>query len=107
MAAEKDIVIFEERPKDSKDSSTAEEPKDTKGDQMEAFNEETNEINWDCPCIADLVKPPCGEQFKEAFSCFVYSKEEVRGSDCVEQFKEMQLCFQKHPEVYGQDEEED
>ena len=54
-----------------------------------------------------MVQPPCGEKFKAAFSCFVYSTEEVKGSDCLEQFREMQSCFQKYPEIYGTDEEDD
>lgn len=85
---EKDVVIFKEEP----DSAQTKE---------EAYNPETGEINWDCPCIAPMVQPPCGEKFKEAFSCFVYSKEEPKGSDCIDMFREMQTCFQAHPEVYG------
>eukprot|EP00842_Homolaphlyctis_polyrhiza_P004576 jgi/Hompol1/5119/HPOL_000430-RA len=60
------------------------------GAQQEAFNEETGEINWDCPCLGPMVQPPCGDSFKEAFSCFVYSKEEPKGVDCIEQFRAMQ-----------------
>lgn len=52
-----------------------------------AFNEETGEINWDCPCLGGMAHGPCGEQFREAFSCFVYSKEEPKGVDCIERFK--------------------
>lgn len=44
---------------------------------------------------------PCGEQFRAAFSCFVYSKEEPKGVDCIEHFKTMQNCFREHPDVYG------
>lgn len=66
-----------------------------------AFNEETGEINWDCPCLGGMAHGPCGENFREAFSCFVYSKEEPKGIDCVEKFKGMQDCFRKHPDVYG------
>jgi intermembrane space import and assembly protein 40 len=57
-----------------------------------------------------MVKPPCGDTFKAAFSCFVYSKQEPKGADCIQQFREMQECFQAHPEIYakmaGEDEEE-
>lgn len=74
---------------------------------QDAFNPETGEINWDCPCIAPMIQPPCGNDFKAAFSCFVYSKTEPKGIDCVDLFKEMQQCFQKHPEIYGSDEEEE
>ena len=44
---------------------------------------------------------PCGEEFKEAFSCFHYSTAEEKGMDCIPQFRGMQECFQNHPEEYG------
>jgi mitochondrial intermembrane space import and assembly protein 40 len=72
-----------------------------------AINEETGEINWDCPCLKSALAPPCGELFKEAFSCFVASKAEPKGSDCLEQFSKMQECFRAHPEIYMGDDEED
>ncbi|KAK6336970.1 Oxidoreductase [Orbilia javanica] len=79
--------------------------------QQGAFNEETGEINWDCPCLGGMAHGPCGEEFREAFSCFVFSKEEPKGVDCIEKFKGMQTCFQKYPEIYGaapsDDEEEE
>jgi intermembrane space import and assembly protein 40 len=107
MAADKDIIIFEEKPEKQESSSTRSGESSQEQNMNEAFDPETNEINWDCPCIADLVKPPCGENFKEAFSCFVYSKEEPRGSDCIEQFKSMQSCFMKYPEIYGDDDDDE
>lgn len=70
-------------------------------EQQGAFNEETGEINWDCPCLGGMAHGPCGEQFRAAFSCFVYSKEEPKGVDCIEHFKTMQDCFREHPEIYG------
>lgn len=75
--------------------------------QQGAFNEETGEINWDCPCLGGMADGPCGEQFKAAFSCFVYSKEEPKGVDCIEHFKNMQNCFREHPDVYGAELEDD
>jgi intermembrane space import and assembly protein 40 len=69
--------------------------------QEGAFNEETGEINWDCPCLGGMAHGPCGEEFKMAFSCFVYSKEEPKGIECIEKFKNMQDCFRKYPEVYS------
>ena len=66
-----------------------------------AFNPETGEINWDCPCLGGMAHGPCGEQFREAFSCFVYSEADPKGIDCVEKFKAMQQCFREHPDVYG------
>lgn len=51
-----------------------------------------------------MASGPCGTEFKEAFSCFHYSKEEVKGSECMEQFMAMQECMQLYPELYPQDE---
>lgn len=68
-----------------------------------AFNEETGEINWDCPCLGGMAHGPCGEEFKAAFSCFVYSKEEPKGIECIEKFKGMQDCFRKYPDVYSEE----
>ncbi|KAK3904505.1 hypothetical protein C8A05DRAFT_13631 [Staphylotrichum tortipilum] len=69
--------------------------------QQGAFDPETGEINWQCPCLGGMADGPCGEEFKAAFSCFVYSKEEPKGMDCIENFQHMQDCFRKFPEVYG------
>ncbi|KAK7956649.1 mitochondrial intermembrane space import and assembly protein 40 protein [Apiospora aurea] len=69
--------------------------------QQGAFNPETGEINWDCPCLGGMANGPCGEEFKAAFSCFVYSNEEPKGMDCIDKFQHMQDCFRLHPEVYG------
>ena len=66
-----------------------------------AYNEDTGEINWDCPCLGGMAHGPCGEEFKQAFSCFVYSEQEPKGIDCVDKFKQMQDCFRKHPEEYA------
>ena len=55
--------------------------------QQGAFNPETGEINWDCPCLGGMADGPCGEEFKAAFSCFVYSTDEPKGMDCIEKFQ--------------------
>ena len=52
-----------------------------------AFNPVTGEINWDCPCLGGMAHGPCGEEFKTAFSCFVFSEEEPKGMDCIEKFQ--------------------
>lgn len=70
-------------------------------EQQGAFNPETGEINWDCPCLGGMADGPCGEEFKAAFSCFVYSTEEPKGMDCIDKFQHMQDCFRKYPEIYG------
>lgn len=74
---------------------------EAEANQQGAFNPETGEINWDCPCLGGMADGPCGEEFKAAFSCFVYSKEEPKGMDCIDKFQHMQDCFRLHPEVYG------
>ena len=30
------------------------------------------EINWDCTCLGGMPQGPCGQEFKDAFSCFHY-----------------------------------
>ena len=55
--------------------------------QQGAFNPETGEINWDCPCLGGMADGPCGPEFKAAFSCFVFSEEEPKGMDCIDRFK--------------------
>ncbi|KAI0268572.1 hypothetical protein BGY98DRAFT_1018131 [Russula aff. rugulosa BPL654] len=49
-----------------------------------------------------MAHGPCGMQFREAFSCFVFSEQEPKGIDCVEKFKAMQDCFRENPDVYGE-----
>lgn len=67
----------------------------------------SGEINWNCPCLGGMASGPCGSEFKDAFSCFHYSKEEVKGSDCLEQFRAMQECMQRYPELYPQEDDKD
>lgn len=64
----------------------------------------SGEINWNCPCLGGMASGPCGAGFKDAFSCFHYSKEEVKGSECLDQFRMMQECMQRYPELYPQEE---
>ncbi|KAI0311617.1 hypothetical protein OF83DRAFT_743025 [Amylostereum chailletii] len=73
------------------------------GASQGAYDPVTGEINWDCPCLGGMAHGPCGEDFKAAFSCFIYSEAEPKGIDCVEKFKAMQDCFREHPEVYGEE----
>uniref|UniRef100_A0A1A7YRJ3 Coiled-coil-helix-coiled-coil-helix domain containing 4 n=2 Tax=Iconisemion striatum TaxID=60296 RepID=A0A1A7YRJ3_9TELE len=65
----------------------------------------SGEINWNCPCLGGMASGPCGTEFKDAFSCFHYSKEEVKGSECLEQFRTMQECLQRYPELYPQEDD--
>jgi len=82
------------------DSSSSEE-EDGEASGSAAFNPVTGEINWDCPCLGGMAHGVCGPQFREAFSCFVFSEKEPKGIDCVEKFKGMQDCFREHPDIYG------
>lgn len=54
-----------------------------------------------------MAQGPCGDEFKAAFSCFVFSEAEPKGLDCVEKFKGMQDCFRLHPDVYGDEIDDD
>lgn len=85
----------------SETNASHEEDASSDSDSGGAFNPVTGEINWDCPCLGGMAHGPCGPQFREAFSCFVFSEEEPKGINCVEKFKAMQTCFREHPEVYG------
>ena len=93
---------------ESSTTSTTQEGDEPEGQSNEpqpgaaAYNPETGEINWDCPCLGGMAHGPCGMQFREAFSCFVFSEQEPKGIDCVEKFKAMQDCFREHPEIYAE-----
>ncbi|ORX44750.1 P-loop containing nucleoside triphosphate hydrolase protein [Hesseltinella vesiculosa] len=107
----KDTVVFVDKDyiANQKEESV---PKQQDNDQDQdpsaaAYDPETGEINWDCPCLGGMAQGPCGEQFKAAFSCFVYSEAEPKGVDCVEKFKAMQDCFREHPDVYGDELDDD
>ncbi|VDB96182.1 unnamed protein product [Peniophora sp. CBMAI 1063] len=71
--------------------------------QQGAYDPVTGKINWDCPCLGGMAYGPCGQHFREAFSCFIFSEAEPKGIDCVDAFKAMQQCFRDNPEVYGEE----
>lgn len=76
---------------------------DADDQQAGAYNPETGEINWDCPCLGGMANGTCGEEFKEAFACFVYSEAEPKGIDCIKKFEVMRTCFKEHPEEYKEE----
>ncbi|AMD19896.1 HCL255Wp [Eremothecium sinecaudum] len=78
-----------------------EEGSEEAGSHESAYNPDTGEINWDCSCLGGMAHGPCGEEFKAAFSCFVYSDADPKGIDCVEKFQLMQDCFRRYPETYA------
>lgn len=63
-------------------------------------------INWNCPCLGGMATGPCGVEFRDAFSCFHYSKEEPKGSDCFNAFKDMQNCMVQYPTLYNRPDDE-
>ena len=68
--------------------------------QQGAFNPETGEINFDCPCLGGMAHGPCGEEFKAAFSCFVYSDQEPKGIECVDKFQCVMLSRAQHGTIW-------
>ncbi|EGD81593.1 hypothetical protein PTSG_02308 [Salpingoeca rosetta] len=103
---EKDVVIF--TTPESEEEMNIVEDKDKaplRPDLGEAVGP-SGEIDWDCPCLQGMADGPCGETFKAAFSCFVYSQAEEKGSDCIQQFEAMHECFNQHADYYAGDEGE-
>ncbi|KAK5872922.1 hypothetical protein PBY51_013580 [Eleginops maclovinus] len=104
----KDRIIFvtkEDHEAPSNAELIADDPNDPYEEQGLILA--NGDINWNCPCLGGMASGPCGSQFKEAFSCFHYSKEEVKGSDCIDNFRGMQECMQKYPELYPQEEDKE
>ncbi|KAG7231428.1 hypothetical protein INR49_011948 [Caranx melampygus] len=98
----KDRIIFvtkEDHAMPSSAELVEEDPNDPYEERGEAdggkSDSSNGEINWNCPCLGGMASGPCGTEFKDAFSCFHYSKEEVKGSDCLEPFRAMQECMQR------------
>ncbi|CAH1782707.1 unnamed protein product [Owenia fusiformis] len=105
----KDKVIFVTE-KDHNTPSTAKlDWEDEENDDQPGLILNDGSINWDCPCLGGMASGPCGIEFREAFSCFHYSKEEPKGTDCLDQFRGMQACMQQYPTLYptSQDEKEE
>lgn len=100
---ENETFPSDEQSVQSAEKNLEEKLEKSQEEQSGAYNPETGEINWDCPCLGGMANGPCGEDFKAAFSCFVYSEEEPKGIDCIEKFKAMQDCFRKYPEIYSEE----
>ncbi|XP_063330710.1 mitochondrial intermembrane space import and assembly protein 40 [Pelmatolapia mariae] len=104
----KDRIIFvtkEDHETPSNAELVADDPNDPYEEQGLILP--NGDINWNCPCLGGMASGPCGSQFKEAFSCFHYSKEEVKGSECIDHFRNMQECMQRYPELYPQENDKD
>lgn len=98
---EKDQIYFVEKPgPTTEEDGASNTPKDPS--EQAAFDPSTKTINWDCPCLGGMAYGPCGAEFREAFTCFVFSEDnERKGAECVDKFREMQNCFTEFPEYYA------
>ncbi|KAF3322339.1 Mitochondrial intermembrane space import and assembly protein 40 [Carex littledalei] len=76
-----------------------------------AFDKDGKELSMDekvqraleCPCVANLRSGPCGTHFTDAFSCFLRSTSEEKGSDCVSPFIALQNCIKANPDAFSKD----
>lgn len=101
----KDRVIFVTK-EDHEKPSTIQLPDDPE-DEKRGLILPNGDINWSCPCLGGMATGPCGPQFREAFSCFHYSKSENKGSECFDHFKAMQECMSQYPTLYPADDDDD
>ncbi|KAK6464522.1 hypothetical protein DFJ63DRAFT_71859 [Scheffersomyces coipomensis] len=97
------VVVTEETVIVEGGEEGGEEQEEVPNHEGAAYNPETGEINWDCPCLGGMAHGPCGEEFKEAFACFVYSETEPKGIDCIKKFEAMRSCFKRYPEHYKEE----
>merc|ERR1712136_134787 len=93
-------------PSDEKSSGSDESTEEDKSCAEMLVNEDDS-INWDIPCFKGFRDSPCWNEFKKSYSCFYYSKEEQRGSDCVDAFRTFALCTKNNPQYFPPDEEEE
>ena len=98
----KDKVIFVTK-EDHESESAYDLPPD---DEARGLILPNGDINWNCPCIGGTASGPCGFQFREAFSCFHYSKSETKGAECADKFAELNSCMAEFPTLYSRREPE-
>jgi len=99
----KDKIIFVTE-EDQKGPADVALPIDVE-DEPVGLIDDDGEINWSCPCLGGMSTGPCGVEFREAFTCFHYSTEEPKGSDCLGPFRQMSECMAQYPNVYGSKED--
>ncbi|CAK8689338.1 mitochondrial intermembrane space import and assembly protein 40-like [Clavelina lepadiformis] len=60
------------------------------------------EINWDCPCLGNLPNGPCGQNFRDAFSCWVENRndEATFAEKCWDNFTKWEGCISEHRDIY-------
>lgn len=54
------------------------------------------QIDWNSPPLKKMTNGNCGNEFKDAFQCFIQSKHNERGSDCIDTFNKIQNCLAKY-----------
>nr|XP_033511714.1 mitochondrial intermembrane space import and assembly protein 40 homolog isoform X2 [Nicotiana tomentosiformis] len=70
----------DESPPQSLDSLIAEAAAYGEDGENESIDEKARKA-LECPCIAHLRSGPCGNQFSDAFLCFLKSTAEEKGAD--------------------------
>ena len=65
------------------------------------IKQDTKELNWDCPCVGWVVSGPCGYEFRKAFECSYYSKDETHPEECGKARDNVVQCMRDHPHIFG------
>ncbi|KAG5275358.1 hypothetical protein AALO_G00146540 [Alosa alosa] len=92
--------VTEDGKDQGKTPSSAEPVVENDSDNKRGLTLATGEIDWACPCLGGMATGPCGAEFRAAFSCFHFSRVEVKGSDCMPPLRDMQACFRRFPHAY-------
>ncbi|KAJ4258781.1 Oxidoreductase [Fusarium torreyae] len=90
ISKDRGLIGPHESPANARDAMMKDDhetPEEKDPSQQGAYNPETGEFNWDCPCLGGMAHGPCGEEFKAAFRCFTLSAEEPRGIECIDKFQ--------------------
>lgn len=90
----------DDNPYSSMDALIAEATAMGDDDESESLDVKAQKA-LECPCVAELRDGPCGEVFTEAFVCFIKSKAEEKGSDCVSPFIALQKCIQANQDAFA------
>ncbi|XP_076124692.1 mitochondrial intermembrane space import and assembly protein 40-B-like [Alosa pseudoharengus] len=98
--------VTEDGKDQGKTPSSAEPVVENDNDNNRGLTLATGEIDWACPCLGGMATGPCGAEFRAAFSCFHFSRAEVKGSDCMQPLRDMQACFRRFPHAYRDEQQQ-
>ncbi|XP_072016756.1 mitochondrial intermembrane space import and assembly protein 40-B-like [Amphiura filiformis] len=110
-----DKVIFMTKEDDDKPISEDIEIEFDEDDEPESLIRADGTINWECPCLGNMISGPCGVEVRQFFSCFHDSNTKGgSASECIDQMRSLDKCMTQYPELYprsskhneGQDEED-